>query len=173
VNQHLPREVAEKLSGVLEDWRQTGLPTRDQLLEQAESFQHWREGRPQTNRQADAPHLVTATLDDGTGHGLGVIQAWSRAVGLTVHHVGLLQPSAAILAACRRLHPAYLGLTVLQFDSEEDLAVIGQGLPQGTKLIVGGPIFRADPDLAARTGVHYVARDVAAYLGFLLADGGH
>jgi hypothetical protein len=166
----MPDDLQEKLNNVIRIWRQEGLPSRSQLLEQAEAFQNWRTEKPNRGLWIEPPKIVIASLDDGMGIGLEIIRSWSEAIGLKVHHAGLLKSSAEILDACRRYHPAYLGLTVLQLDSEEALAIIGQGLPLGTKLIAGGTVFAVDPELAMRTGVHFVAKDVGDFLRFFLLD---
>jgi methylmalonyl-CoA mutase cobalamin-binding subunit len=112
--------------------------------------------------------MITATLDDGWGHGLEVIEALAAAVGVAVHPLGVLQRPDVILTACRERQADLLGLTVLQFDSDEDLIEIARGLPPETTLIAGGAAFIHDPDFAERTGTLYVARDGAAFLEFLL-----
>jgi hypothetical protein len=63
-----------------------------------------------------------------------------------------------------------LGLTVLQFDSEEMLIEIRRGISPDIKIIAGGPVFAADSDFAERVGVDFVAKNVAAYLGYLLQN---
>jgi methanogenic corrinoid protein MtbC1 len=88
--------------------------------------------------------------------------------GLKVERVGLLQSPEQILAHCSEHSPQLLGLTVLQFDSEPSLAAITARLKGHTQVIVGGPPFQIEPDLALRTHVDYVARDVADFLDFLL-----
>jgi hypothetical protein len=85
-----------------------------------------------------------------------------------VHPLGVLQRPDVILTACRERQADLLGLTVLQFDSDEDLIEIARGLPPETTLIAGGAAFIHDPDFAERTGTLYVARDGAAFLEFLL-----
>jgi hypothetical protein len=35
-------------------------------------------------------------------------------------------------------------------------------------MVCGGPLFRADPDLADRCGIDFVAKDVGAFLDYLL-----
>ena len=113
--------------------------------------------------------MLTATLDDGWGHGLQVIEALADAVGVAVRPLGLLQTPAAIAAACREQTPDLLGLTVLHFDSEDALIEITHTLPAATTLVAGGAAYRYDPDFAARTGTPVVARDGAAFLRFLLS----
>jgi methylmalonyl-CoA mutase cobalamin-binding subunit len=112
--------------------------------------------------------MVTATLDDGWGHGLAVIEALAVAVGVVVHALGVRQPPATIVNACHDKQADLLGLTVLQFDSDEDLIAITRALPPETTLIAGGAAFIYDPEFAARTGTPVVARDGAAFLTFLL-----
>lgn len=114
------------------------------------------------------PRMLTATLDDAIGQGIAVVRHFAAAVGMEVIDLGLCQTCEAILAACRTHRPALLGLTVLQFTSEEDLACIGSRRPAQCRLVVGGPIFKADPALAGRCGCDFVARDVAAFLNYLL-----
>jgi hypothetical protein len=66
------------------------------------------------------------------------------------------------------LHPDFLGMTVLQFDTEDDLILITGNLPSKTRVIAGGPVFSADPELAGRTGVHFVAKNAADFISFML-----
>ncbi len=116
----------------------------------------------------NAPLMVTATIDDAMGHGLDLIHQYSNLAGLRVHPLGLLQSAETIIAACREMEPALLGLTVLQFDSEDDLVLIARSIPETTRIVAGGPVFKADPELAQRAGVHRVAVDAADFLSFLL-----
>ena len=115
-----------------------------------------------------SPLMVTATLDDGWGHGLDIIEALATSVGVAVHSLGVLQSPATIVQACRDRQPDLLGLTVLQFDSEDALIQITGSLPPVTTLIAGGAAYRYDPDFAERTGTPAVARDGRAFLQFLL-----
>ncbi|HSO18678.1 MAG TPA: hypothetical protein VLT88_04435 [Desulfosarcina sp.] len=112
--------------------------------------------------------MVTATLDDGLGQGLAVIERFASVIGMRLMPMGLLQPPEAVVETCRRHLPAYLGLTVLHFDSEDDLALIARDLPATTRIIAGGPVFAGDADFARRTGVHFAARNVAAFLRYMV-----
>lgn len=116
------------------------------------------------------PRLLTATLDDAIGQGLALIERFAEVMGMVVTPLGLRRPPDAIVQVCRHYRPAYLGLTVLWPDSEEDLALVGRRLPPETRLIAGGPAFRYDPDLAARCGVHHVAADAAGFIACMLAQ---
>lgn len=115
-----------------------------------------------------SPLMITATLDDGWGHGLAIIETLAASVGVTVHSLGVLQSPATIVRACRDRQAALLGLTVLQLDSDEALILITGALPSATTLIAGGAAYLYDPEFAERTGTHVVARDGMAFLRFLL-----
>jgi methylmalonyl-CoA mutase cobalamin-binding subunit len=112
--------------------------------------------------------MLTATLDDGWGHGLEVIQALAEAAGIRVETLGLLQQPQAIVAACRREMPDLLGLTVLQFDSDDAVRHIVDHLPPTTILVAGGAAYQYDAEFAERTRTPVVARNGAAFLRFLL-----
>jgi hypothetical protein len=158
------KEVIELLQ-VLEH---KGRASREDYLAGAAALEARRRNGGGRGLWSRPPRMMTATLDDGWGHGLQVIEALARAVGVAVYPLGLLQKPAVILTACREQRPDLLGLTVLQLDSDEDLIAITGALPAATTLVAGGAAFRCDPDLAARTGTHVVARDGVAFLQFLL-----
>jgi methylmalonyl-CoA mutase cobalamin-binding subunit len=112
--------------------------------------------------------MITATLDDGMGHGLAIIERFATVLGMTVEKMGLLQEPEAIVTRCRTKIPDFLGLTVLQLDSDDDLARVSQGIPKKTCLIAGGAAFRHDPELADRCRVGFVAKNVAFFIDFIL-----
>ncbi len=112
--------------------------------------------------------MITATLDDGLGQGLEIIRMFSETTGLEIIDLGLLVTPEKIITACEKNNPDLLGLTVLQFDSEEDILMISRNLPSKTKIIAGGPVFMADPEFARRTGIHFTAKNVAWFIRFLL-----
>ena len=114
------------------------------------------------------PLMITATLDDGLGHGMEVIRMFSETAGLEIIDLGLLVTPEKIITACEKFKPDLLGLTVLQFDSEEHILMISKNLPPKTKIIAGGPVFMADSEFARRTGVHFTAKNVAYFIRFLL-----
>lgn len=114
------------------------------------------------------PLMITATLDDGLGQGLEIIRMFSETAGIEIIDLGLLVTPERIIAECKENNPDLLGLTVLQFDSEEDILMIRRNLPSKTKIIAGGPVFTADPGFARRTGIHFTAKNVAYFIRFLL-----
>lgn len=156
------------LEEAVRQWRRQGLPSRNQLLESAENFKKERASLGIPGLWATAPHMLTATLDDAIGQGLDIIESFGASVGITVKRIGLLQPPEAIVSACRETPPDFLGLTVLQLDSDDALAQVGHNLPRPTRLIAGGPAFKFDPEMAERCGVHFMAADVAHFLDYLL-----
>jgi hypothetical protein len=160
--------LREAVIGMLQNWEGKERPTREVYLTGARSIEALRLEAGGRGLWPHAPQMITATLDDGWGHGLDVIEALAAAVGIAVQRLGLLQKPAVIVDACRAQQPDLLGLTVLQFDSDDDLLQITRALPQATTLVAGGAAFRYDPDFALRTGTHIVARDGSAFMQFLL-----
>lgn len=146
-----------------------GKPSRTELSAAAEEMRQWKKARRLEGLWPTAPLMVTATLDDAMGHGLDLIHSYADLAGLRIQALGLLQGAETISAACRELAPALLGLTVLQFDTEEDLALIARNIPVTTRIVAGGPVFKADPDLAGRAGIHRVASDAADFLKYILS----
>lgn len=145
--------------------------SRNAYLAAADQILEWRRQRGIPGIWEQPPLLITATLDDGWGHGLEVIHHFAEAVGLRYMPLGLLKPPETIIEECRKHQPDFLGLTVLQFDSEEALSRIRKEIPSRTRIIAGGPLFRADPDFALRTGVDMAVGNAAGFLKYLLDMG--
>jgi len=157
--------LRKKLEAHCRRWIAEGLPSREALQRAAAQLSEWKKQNEVTGIWSATPLLLTATLDDGIGQGIEIIQIFSEVVGMSVKPLGLLQPPEQIIAACLRDAPAFLGLTVLQIDSEEALARIGHRVPAQTRIIAGGPAFKYDSEMAAR---HHVSGNVADYIHFLL-----
>jgi methylmalonyl-CoA mutase cobalamin-binding subunit len=149
-------------------WIATGLPSRQALDETADKLASLRERLKVNGLWDQRPSMVTATLDDGLGHGLAIIEKFAAVVGMRLIPQGLMQTPEAVIDACQRHQPDYLGLTILQFDTEDDLTCIARHLPQKTRIVAGGPVFSGDPDFARRTGTHHAAKNVAGFLRYLL-----
>jgi hypothetical protein len=159
----------KKLSDLVRKWEDNGLPGRDTMVKTGRMLANWKQDGNVQGLWEHPPHLMTATLDDAWGHGLDLIELYATVAGLHVFRVGLLKSAGDVIDACRDRKPDFLGITVLQFDSEDDLCTIGRNIPADTRLIVGGPIFRADPDIAVRANVHLVAGNLAVFVKFLLS----
>jgi len=150
------------------DWQSNGLPSRSGLEKAAGDLREWKL-KTGCSGLWDIPLLmITATLDDGLGHGLEVIRMFSEVAGLDNLDLGLLVTPEKIITACRKSKPDLLGLTILQFDSEEDILMISRNLRSKTRIIAGGPVFTADRGFARRTGIHFTAKNVAYFIDFLL-----
>lgn len=156
-----------KIEALLTKWERQA-PTREGYLAAAEQLAAC--GRPPGCRPlwSRSPRMLTATLDDGWGHGLEVIRALAEAAGIHVKTLGVLQKPEAVVAACRREIPDLLGLTVLQFDSDDAVRHIVDHLPPTTTLVAGGAAYQYDSDFAERTRTPFVARNGGAFLRFLL-----
>jgi len=162
-------EFRQKLLDCLHGWERVP-PTRDTYLNAAGELTAWRSGRGHPGLWEPPPLMVTATIDDGWGHGLEVIEKLAEAAGVKIHSLGLLQSPESIVSACRELNPRLLGLTVLQLDSDDWVADIVRRLPASTLLVAGGPAFRYDADFARRTGTHVAVKSGAAFLQFLISS---
>jgi methylmalonyl-CoA mutase cobalamin-binding subunit len=160
----------EAVGRLADEWLASGLPSRQGLDEAAGNLARLRERLTLHGIWEDPPCMVTATLDDGLGQGLAVIEKYALLIGLRLVRLGLMQTPEAIVEACRRHQPDYLGLTILQLDTEDDLTGIANRLPRQTRIVAGGPVFAGDPDFAGRTGIHYAARNVAAFLRFMVDE---
>ena len=161
-------QLRNQLQRLCDQWLSTGLPSRDALLQTAEQLNRWKIQHKVPGIWPAAPLMITATLDDGIGQGIDIINIFSDIVGMKVKPLGLLQPAERIVAACLKDRPEFLGLTVLQIDSEETLSLIGQRVPSQTRIVAGGPAFKYEPEMAVRCHVHHVAVNVAAYIEYLL-----
>jgi methylmalonyl-CoA mutase cobalamin-binding subunit len=162
-------EFRQKLLECLHGWESIS-PTRESYLNAAGELTAWRSERGHPGLWEPPPLMVTATIDDGWGHGLEVIEILAQAAGVIIHPLGLLRSPESIVNACRELNPRLLGLTVLQLDSDDWVADIVRGLPPSTLLVAGGPAFQYDEDFARRTGTHVVVKNGAAFLQFLVSS---
>ncbi len=150
----------------IQRWDAGPAPSREDYFQAATALTHARG----TGGIWDAsPSMVTATVDDGLGHGLDVIEGLAFGVGVRIHRLGLLETAERIVDACIQRQPDLLGLTVLQFDSDTDVARVAAAIPQRTTLVAGGASYRYDPDFAERTGTPVVAHNGVEFLKFLLA----
>ncbi len=161
-------KLRERLAALLAEWKTKGVPSREGLKEAAERTIQWRKENGIAGLWPNPPLFVTATIDDGWGHGLQLIESWADALGLEVRPLGLMKKPGDIVRKCRESNPDFLGMTILQFDSEDDVAEIAANLPPKTRMIAGGPLFAVDPDLAERAGIHAVAKNAAAFVAYML-----
>ena len=166
----MARQLKERLQQISRRWIEDGLPVRDEIMASATALEEWKRRRQVQGLWPVPPLMITSTLDDGLGQGLALIERFAAIMGITVDKMGLLQKPQDIVSRCRSQKPDFLGLTVLQLDSDDDLAWIGNNLPAETCLIAGGAAFRLDPDLAHRCRVEFVAKDVAHFIDFMVSQ---
>lgn len=164
----LQKHFRDSVWALIRTWKTAGLPSGNALMLAAEDLERRRKNLQSPGFWPFPRVMVTATIDDCIGQGIRVIERFGTAVGLEMKPLGLMQPAGAIIDACWRLQPDFLGLTVLQFDSEPIVAAISEKKPPQTILICGGPVFTADPQFAERTGVNHAAKNVATFLEILL-----
>lgn len=161
--------LRDKLGQISRQWISAGLPSHGELESTADALAQWKLDRAISGIWPYAPLMLTATLDDGIGQGISIIERYAGVAGLEVQRIGLLQYPGFIVEKCHILKPALLGLTVLQLDSDDSLAEVGRNRPPHTAIIAGGPAFTFDPDMGERCQVDYVAPNVAYFLGYLLS----
>lgn len=162
-------ELGRKLGELAEEWVRSGLPPRGELEILARELGAWKKDEGISGLWPfSPPSMVTATIDDGMGYGLQIIHRWADVMGMRVSYLGILKSAEEIIEECRRVRPHILGMTVLQFDTESDLIHIRRNLPDMTRFVAGGPVFRGDSDLANRIGIHFMARDLSHFLRFVL-----
>jgi hypothetical protein len=161
-------EFKYRLQRLSRKWIDQGLPSRQELEKAADALSGWKVRHRVRGIWTMPPSLITATLDDGMGHGLALIEQFAAVMGASVNRLGLLQLPETIIAACIEAKPDFLGLTVLQLDSDDALAMVGRNLFPGTRLIAGGPAFQYDRDMAQRCAVDHVAKNVAYFMDFLM-----
>jgi methylmalonyl-CoA mutase cobalamin-binding subunit len=159
----------EKLNDLVSQW-QGNLPSYEALMTLAQQMAQWKRQHDIRSMWPTPPRMVTATIDDSIGQGIAIINRYARLAGLQVTPLGLMQSPQAIVSACRDIQPKWLGLTVLQLDSEDDLCAIAAQLPPVTRLIAGGPALVIDSELGQRAGVHHTARNLSGFIDILLAD---
>lgn len=110
--------------------------------------------------------MVTATLDDAIGQGLKMIHLFSCIMGIDIIPLGLMQSEERIVAECVKHQPDFLGLTILQFDTEDALDTLIREIPMDIKVIVGGPVFRFMDQDDLKHKPYIVLNTVSAFIDF-------
>lgn len=157
-----------KVQRLLRTWKENKLPGSTTLHEMADDLMVWRETDGVPGLWVEPPVMFGVTMDDGWGHGIQIILKYAGLLGCRTEFLGLLMTWEEISTICRNREPDILGLTVLQFDTEEDIAELRKNISPKTKIVAGGPVFKIDDDLALRVGIDYVAGDVGDFLNYLL-----
>lgn len=118
---------------------------------------------------ASPPGMMTATLDDGIGQGLSLIHCFAELAGVRLIPLGLMQAPETVINECQRQQPDILGITVLQYDTEELLCSdIIPHLPETVQVIAGGPVFKTMDQAELSAKPYRVYNDAGAFLAYLL-----
>lgn len=158
----------DKIIDTIRKWQKNPRPSREAFLNIASELIKWKQDAGIKGLWEDPPLMLTATIDDGWGHGLEIIQLYAEAAGINTVALGLLKSTDTIISECRKQCPHILGMTILQFDSEDSMAYIRKNIPSKTRIVAGGPLFRSDPELGRRMGIDFVAKDAIAFMEYLL-----
>ncbi len=160
--------LKKKILQVLQNLKKYKKPSRNALIHGAKEIIEWKQANNIKSLWKKKPLMLTATIDDGWGHGLEVIELYAKAAGLDIERIGLLKHPEDIINSCNNKRPDILGMTVLQFDSESDLLRIRKAIPEKTIIVSGGPLFHGDDDFANRAGIDIVAKNAVEFMNFLL-----
>ena len=152
----------------LTTWRIKGVPGRWELLEIGNELSGWCADNNFSGLWDMRPLMVGATLDDAWGMGLELILKFAGVLGMETRLLGLFLPWTEVADQCQQLRPDFLGMTVLQFDTEDDLIALRQNLPEKTRLIVGGPIFRTDTGIQDRASIDYICQNLSDFIQLML-----
>lgn len=164
----MAKELYDKIQALLTSWQETGVPGRDTLHETADELMQWRADNHISGLWENPPRMLGATMDDEWGVGIEVILKYARVLGVETRMAGLRMSWGQIVEACSSFDADYVALTVLWFETEDDLVALREHLPERVKIIAGGPIFQSDPDFQQQAKVDSVAKDVADFILSLL-----
>ncbi|MEK6194040.1 MAG: cobalamin B12-binding domain-containing protein [Deltaproteobacteria bacterium] len=159
------RRILEELSQVLradKSW------SRAEIFRAGEILFDRKKASPVKDLWHSPPTMMTTTLDDAIGQGLQIIHLFGRLAGVDVKPLGLMQSPEDIISSCRQQMPDILGLTILQFHSEETLCEIIANLPSHIQVIVGGPIFRSMGLEKLDAKDYLVLKDIKHFIDYLL-----
>ncbi len=161
-------KLRKVLTEFSDTWQQDPAVSWSEIYQIGEKLLEWKTKKQIVSIWDRQPTMVTATLEDGIGQGLKMIHLYSRIAGIKIIPLGLMQPEKAIIDACIKQKPDFLGMTILQFYSEESLDDIINQIPKETQVVVGGPVFKFlnDEELAQKN--YTVLNSISAYLDFLL-----
>jgi len=162
----------EKLRNILSEysdtWRQAPTVPWSEVYQTGEKLLEWKTEKKIAGIWDRQPKMITATLEDGVGQGLKMIHLYSRIAGIEIFPLGLMQTEESIIEACTKHLPDFLGMTILQFDSEERLNHIINHIPKETQVVVGGPVFKLLDKEELEEKNYTVLNTVSAYLSYLL-----
>jgi len=160
------------LGELSDNWRRNPMVSWTEMYQTGGQLLEWKQEKTISGLWTKTPVMITATLEDGVGQGLKMIHLFSRVAGIDIVPLGLMQKETAIITACQKKAPDFLGMTILQFDSEERLSHMADKIPEATQIVVGGPIFNMMDREELSEKPYIVLNTVSDYIDFLLSRHG-
>lgn len=170
---HMEEKLRAALREFSDTWRQDPTVSWTEMYQTGEKLLAWKKEENISGIWKKKPKMITATLEDGVGQGLKMIHLFSQVAGIEIIPLGLMQKEEAIINACIKQAPDFLGMTILQFDSEERLTHIINHISKETQVVVGGPIFNMMDREELLKKPYIVLNTVSAYVDFLLNRQGY
>ena len=151
-------------------WEARGLFSRHRLITVGTQMAQWRRDKNIPGLWPRPPVLATATLDDGIGMGLDLIELYAGVAGMRVERWGLLMEPKDLVEKCKTGCPDLLGLTVLREDAmdllDEGIAPHMAGV---TTILAGGPVFRMLPLSEQKEKPYVILPDLSAFVRYVLS----
>jgi len=145
--------------------------SRAEIYMAGEQLLAWRDNKKIEGLWSRPPIMLTATIDDAIGQGLRIIHLFSRLAGIDIREQGLMRSPETIVEQCCIQKPDLLGMTILQFLSEEVLCDIVDSIPSRIRVIVGGPIFKSFSRKELESKNYQVLNEIREYIDLLLNFG--
>lgn len=147
------QDFRTRVEELLSSWKSRGAPPR---AETRQSLQELRESLDRSGLLSlwrEPPCVITATLDDGWGHGIATVEMAAEALGARIFRLGLLAEPERIVDSCLQHRCRYLALTVLHSDSTLALLWIRHQLPDDIAIVAGGPGVGDESELSPESGI--------------------
>ncbi len=142
--------------------------SRERLVSWAEKFIDYKKTRNFTGFFKTPQTMLTATIDDGLGMGIELISLYAKVAGIDIIKLGIMLSAEEIIEGCNRYMPDYLGLTVLQFDTQDELIKIADKIDKNIKIIAGGPVFSLNTNFLKESKVNYTAKNAPDFLRIII-----
>jgi len=156
------------LNEFVNQWQNDPKISWTQIYHIGEKLLEWKTQKGIAGIWKKSPKMITATMDDSLGQGLKMIHLFSRIAGIDIMPLGLMLSEETIIDACNNQFPDFLGMTILQYDTEKVLNSMIQKFPDKMNILVGGPIFKAIPRNELQNKKYISFNNVSNYLEFLL-----
>jgi len=156
------------ISEFVNTWQNDPTTSWTQIYTIGETLLEWKTQNNINGLWDITPIMMTATIDDAIGQGLKMIHLFSCLAGIDIISLGLMQSKETIIERCQKQHADFLGMTILQFDTESVLNTIIPKIPEKMCVLVGGPIFKTIPKKELHEKKYVPFNNICDYLTFLL-----